>query len=106
MYTATTVTIGNGERANFLSSRWLQGEAPTTIYPTLFKHSKRKNRSVKDALMDNKWVTDVDHNMTERIIMEFVSLWERLQGIILLPSEEDKITWLHSSNGQYTASSA
>lgn len=93
---ATSVVIGNGLRASFWTSHWMQGEAPATLYPALFKHSKIKNRMVKEALTDNKWVRDVDHSMTENIIAEFVALWGRLQGIVLLPLQEDKITWLHT----------
>jgi hypothetical protein len=103
---ATIVTLGNGNTASFWTSRWLQGEAPATLFPTLFKHSKRKNRTVKQALTDNKWVSDVDHNMNVQLISEFVDLWGRLQGIVLLPLQEDKIIWLHTSDGQYTARSA
>jgi len=97
---ATIEDLGNGNKALFWTSRWLHGEAPATLFPALFEHSKRKNRTVKEALTDSKWVRDVDHSMSERIIAEFVALWGRLQDIELLPSQEDKITWLHTSDGQ------
>lgn len=103
---ATSVVRGNGESASFWTSRWMQGEVPATLFPALLKHSKRKNRTVKEALTYNKWVRDVDHSMTENIIAEFVALWVRLQGIVLLPLQEDKITWLHTPDGKYTARSA
>lgn len=76
------------------------------MFPTLFKHSKRKNRTVKDALTEERWVRDVDYNMTEQIIAEFVSLWGCMSGIVLNPAQDDRITWLHTSDGQYTARSA
>jgi hypothetical protein len=103
---ATLVVIGNGEKASFWTSRWLQGEAPATAYPDLFKHSKRKNRTVKEALTDSKWIRDVDYNMTVNIMSQFVALWGRLQGVELRPLQADKITWLHTPDGQYTARSA
>ncbi|CAD6343674.1 unnamed protein product [Miscanthus lutarioriparius] len=103
---ATSVTIGNGEKAIFWTSRWFLGEAPATLFPALFKHSKRNNRSVKDAITDHKWVRDVDHSMTVNIITEFVALWERLQGIELRPSEDDRKIWRHTADGQYMAKSA
>lgn len=103
---ATRVDLGNGKRASFWCSRWLQGDAPATLFPALFQHSKRKNRTVKDALTDSKWVRDVDHNMSAQIIGEFVDLWVRIQDTQLLPAQEDRITWLHTSDGQYTAKSA
>ena len=88
---ATRVILGNGERAMFWTSRWLQGETPATLYPALFKHSTRKNRTVKEALTDNRWVRDVDHSMTVRIIAEFVAFWGRLQNVVLLPLQEDRM---------------
>jgi hypothetical protein len=48
--TATKVTVHNGTKAQFWTSSWLQGCAPTMIFPDLFKHNKRKNRSVADAM--------------------------------------------------------
>ncbi|XP_066333273.1 uncharacterized protein [Miscanthus floridulus] len=100
---ATRVDLGNGKRASFWCSRWLQGDAPATLFPALFQHSKRKNRTVKDALTDSKWVRDVDHNMSAQIIGEFVDLWVRIQDTQLLPAQEHRITWLRTSDGQYTA---
>lgn len=102
-HAVTKVEIGNGEKASFWSSRWLQGQAPATLYPTLFNHSKRKNRTVKDAITDNRWVRDLDHNMTVTIITEFTELWSKIQGTLLLPEQEDSITWLHTADGCYTA---
>lgn len=60
---------------------------------------------VKEALTDSKWIADVDYNMNQKIIAEFISLWV-LQETTLIPSEEDRITWKHTSDGQYSASSA
>jgi hypothetical protein len=43
----------------------MEGQAPATLYPALFSHSRRKNKSVKEALTNNKWIIDVDYSMTE-----------------------------------------
>jgi len=69
--TATKVMLGNRKKVSFWSSSWLGGHAPAALYPALYKHSKRKNRTVSDALTDNKWIRDVDYDMTERVIGEF-----------------------------------
>lgn len=103
---ATKVTVGNGNKAQFWHSRWLQGEAPATLFPALLKHSKRKNRSVKEALEDEKWIQDIDHNLTQNLIAEFIALWGLLQDVTLTPHQEDVITWLYIADGVYTAKSA
>jgi hypothetical protein len=61
---ATIVEIGNGCKASFWTSRWLNGQAPGVLFPALFRHSKRKNRTVANALAGNTWVRDIDHNMS------------------------------------------
>jgi hypothetical protein len=84
----------------------LDGDAPADLFPKLFKHIKRKNRPVVDALTNNAWFRDVDHNMSQQVISEYLQLWDRLEHVALTQMQEDKITWLHSSNGQYSAQSA
>jgi hypothetical protein len=51
---ATRVHVGNGRKAAFWTSAWLHGEVPAALFPALYKHTKRKNRSVHDAMTDNK----------------------------------------------------
>jgi hypothetical protein len=57
-------------------------------------------------MTDNRWIKDIDYNMTQQIIAEFIALWERLQDVVLTESQEDQITWLHTADGQYLARSA
>lgn len=77
---ATTVDLGNGKKASFWNSSSLHGKAPAVLFPALYKHSKRKNRTVLEAMSGNRWISDVDHNMTLETISQFVSLWETMQG--------------------------
>lgn len=102
-----------------ISRQWKQGSildiqmvgwgSTATLFRALFRHSKRKNRTVRDAaLSEDWWVRDVDYNMTEQIIAEFVILWAYLHNIELHPdpAQEKTIIWLHTSDGQYTVKSA
>jgi hypothetical protein len=72
---ATKVLLGDGQSTSFWQSSWMEGQSLAMLYPALFNHSKRKNRSVKEALTDNKWIDDVDYSLTEHLIAEFVALW-------------------------------
>lgn len=76
------------------------------LFPALYKHSRRKNRTVCEALEQNKWIADVDYSLTPGLITEFVSLWMMLDGTTLSHDREDRIVWLHTSDGQYSAKSA
>jgi hypothetical protein len=46
----TRVTVGDGMRASFRSSSWLNGTPPKVIAPKLFVVSKRKNILVYDVI--------------------------------------------------------
>jgi hypothetical protein len=100
---ATVVTLGNGEKATFWTSSWLQGQAPATLFPALYEHSKRKKRTIKEALTDSNWIRDIDHNLTQNLLREFMDLWGELRNVVLLPIQEDKISWIHSHNNNNIA---
>lgn len=105
---ATTVTIGDGNTARFWTSSWL-GSAPLCdSFPALFKHTRRKNRSVAEALADDKWVTDLRHGNTLLLLPDFLQLWRQINssGVVLHEQQADTIRWTKSSNGIYSANSA
>lgn len=103
---ATRVQIGDGRKASFWNSRWLQGEVPAQLYPSLYKHSRRKNRSVAEALHQQRWVNGIDYNLSQQLIAEFLALWEQLEEVVLTEGQKDRITWLLTSDGKYLAQSA
>ena len=43
--------------------------------------------------------------MTERLVEEFISLWTCLQEVSVQSANEDRINWLQTADGQYTARS-
>ncbi|XP_066392033.1 uncharacterized protein [Miscanthus floridulus] len=106
---ATSVTVHNGRKASFwLSSCWVNGRSPAQIYPCLFKHSRRKKRSVRDAVAGGSWIGDIAYNLTTELLDEFFKLWQEIEaaGIDLNDTREEDITWILESSGTYTARSA
>ena len=105
---AIKVVVGDGRRASFWDSSWLDGMRPKDIAPKIFELSTRKNCSVKKALHNNFWVSKVDigGNLTVSHISEFVNLWGKLSLVNLNPEETDSITWKLTNDGQYSAASA
>jgi hypothetical protein len=65
-----------------------------------------KNRTVREALTDHNWVSDiaVDTFSVEHL-EKYVRLWDPLSDVQLLPDTEDSITWSLTPNGCYSASS-
>ncbi|CAN6207223.1 unnamed protein product [Urochloa humidicola] len=105
---ATKVQLGNGRKASFWASTWLDGQAPAALFPLLFAHSKRKNRTVAEALQDDRWIRDIVHNLTHELLADYFRLWSMIDQMnYSLTSElEDQITWTRTANGEYTAHSA
>ena len=72
--------------------------------------SKKKNRSLHQALQSNQWLLDVtlpaDTGWTTELIDQLVMIWSATQTVELSEHEEDKITWKLNSHGEYTAASA
>jgi hypothetical protein len=92
----------------FLKSRGGPCQAPAAIFPALFKHAKRKNRSVADALEHDHWISDVMHNITPALFADYVLLWILVDqpGFNHLEQEDDQIIWTRTANGVYSAKSA
>lgn len=103
---ATTVTIGNGKTANFWCCRWLGNESLQNTFLVLFKHSRRKNRSVAEALANDQWIRDLQHGNSVEIAVEFLAMWRLIRGTHVVASVPDKLTWSGGPGGAYSASSA
>jgi hypothetical protein len=105
---ATTVKVGNGNKACFWKSSWLDGLRPMDIAPSIFKITKRKDCTVREAITDNFWISQIKftEGITPSHIHEFVTLWEKLNGIILDQHTPDRITWKFTNNGSFSTSSA
>jgi hypothetical protein len=103
---ATIVKLGNGKKTSFWNSRWLNGDTLAARFSVLHKHSRRKNRTVAEAVANNGWIVDIDYNLSLQLIMEYVQLSEILDNVTLTESEPDSITWVPSPDGTYSAKSA
>ncbi|WVZ88969.1 hypothetical protein U9M48_035436 [Paspalum notatum var. saurae] len=105
---ATRVMVNNGQRAKFWHSSWINGVSPALLFPELFKHSKRKNRTVAEALRDDNWIRDILHDLTVGLLSEYTQLWELVESVHFNheSAAEDTITWTRTASGEYSASSA
>nr|XP_040245538.1 uncharacterized protein LOC120964732 [Aegilops tauschii subsp. strangulata] len=71
---ATTVTIGDGSTALFWHTRWIGPCTLAAAYPGLYNHSKRKKRTVREAIRDDNWIKDLRHGNTHPLLPEFIRL--------------------------------
>lgn len=77
---ATVVTVRNGI-ASFWHSSWIDGWPPAKLCPQLYKHSRRKNRTVKEALMNQNWIRDIAYNLNHDLLNEFFKLWIAIEAV-------------------------
>jgi hypothetical protein len=105
---ATRVHIHNGKKAKFWTSSWLNGASPAALFPTLFDHSRKKNRSVAKALDNENWIRDLMHNVSATILTDYVMLWSMIDVMNLDLSDpaDDDIVWTRTTDGVYSAKSA
>jgi len=105
---ATTVTVRNGRKASFWHGSWINGQAPYSLCPLLYKHSRRKKRSVREATTNGRWIADIAHNLNHNLLDEFFKLWREIEAanLNLQDDEEDCIIWNLESSGQFSTRSA
>jgi hypothetical protein len=105
---ATQVHVHNGNTAKFWTSSWINGLSPAAMFPSLYDHSKKKKRSVADALQNDNWIRDLMHDVTTAIFVEYIVLWIMADAAQVNPSDpaDDEIIWTRSADGNYSAKSA
>jgi hypothetical protein len=102
---SAVVSVGNGRRAQFWESSWLEGQVPRDIAPNLYKLAWRKQQSVRDDLHDNNWTRGIWRMTTVIEMAELVHLWGLVENIVL-NEQEDTIRLRWTTNGCYSAKSA
>lgn len=91
----TKVAIGDGQKASFWESPWLEGFRPKDIAPKIFEISRKKGASVATTLRDGHWInqTDYHNGLTLEHLQQFLALWEKLLNVIIRPGVKDTTLW-------------
>jgi hypothetical protein len=71
---ATRVSVHDGRKASFWLSSWIDGQSSALLFPRLYQHSRRKHRSVSEAVLNEKWIEDVAHDLNADISRELFLL--------------------------------
>ena len=105
---ATTVTVQDGRKASFWHSSWIEGRAPASLWPRLYAHSRKKNRTVRETFLNRRWVSDIAHNLNQDLLKEYFEFWIAIDRVrpALDEAGEDMIIWGLESLGQYSSKSA
>jgi hypothetical protein len=105
---ATKVTVHDGCTMCFWSSSWLNGKATAALFPSLFIHSKRKNRTVANAMDNDNWLADLMHDMSATLLAKVTLIWIEVDAthFDICDREPDEIEWTRTTNKRYSVSSA
>ena len=66
----------------------------------------KKKRTVAQALQNRQWISDITGALTVQVLLEYLQIWDRLQGIQLRENQPDKICWKWTSDKMFSTSSA
>ena len=103
---ATSVMVGDCQTVRFWTCSWHQAGTLRLFFLALYKHSRRKNRTVANALSNDRWILDLMHGQTDQIVCDCVALARllRLVPVNLSTDVGDEIRWNLEASGCYTAS--
>ena len=78
--------VGNGRNTLFWTDHWLHGSsleslAPNVVHCVPFKF--RKNRTMHEALQENRWVSDIKNALGWLGLAEYLELWDLLPEVNL-----------------------
>jgi hypothetical protein len=78
---STFMVLGDGSSALFWEDRWLDGQTLQDIAPdllALIPRRPRKRRTVREALVEHSWITDIRGALSSLALWQYVQLWIRL----------------------------
>jgi hypothetical protein len=82
--TAMQVEIGDGSTTLFWQDRWLHGQRIVDVAPRLVAAVPKKTVgkcTVLEALIDNRWISDIRGATTVGAIAEYLILWDILSTV-------------------------
>jgi hypothetical protein len=101
--------VGDGQNTLFWTDRWLHGKSVGELAPALLSRIPmkiQKIRTVHEALLNNRWVSDLTGSLSADVLMGFFCIWDVTRGIHLQPGISDQHRWLPTANGKYSSKSA
>jgi hypothetical protein len=101
--------IGDGANTFFWSDKSINARSVSDIAPRLLLTVPKRivsKRTVREALTNRRWVSDIKGALTWRALVDYLHLWNAITDVVLQPNSKDKHIFSIASNGQYSASSA
>jgi hypothetical protein len=108
---AVVTVVGDGSDTLFWKDRWLDGRKIKDIAPNInvmVPKTKRviNRRRTNKALQNMSWTGDLRGALTVAVLVEYVELYQQLDGVVLQHGVPDTHVWKLSASGQYSSNSA
>ena len=106
---AIITEIGDGANTLFWKDKWLTGKSIQDLAPNLYAlvpKRRASRRTVMAALDEEKWLEDIQEEISAHALMEYLELWDISKGMVLQEGIPDRHIWRLSASGEYTAKSA
>jgi hypothetical protein len=105
---AIITEIGDEASTLFWKDKWLTGKSIQDLAPNLYALVPKRRASrhtVMAALDEEKWLEDIQGEISVQALMEYLELWDILEGMVLQEGIPDRRIWRLSASGEYTAKS-
>jgi hypothetical protein len=102
------IQVGNGNKILFWSDSWIGGRSVRHIAPLILQSvptRTQNRRTVAQALVENRWVDDIQGELTAEAARQCVQLWACINLVDRDIEEDDVLSWSCSANGVYSAKS-
>lgn len=87
----------------------MDGYTLAELAPNLFRTVPKrtaKRRTVAQALQSRTWVGDIKGVLSVPVLLEYLQIWDIMDGIVLQDSELDQFKWKLTQSGSYSSKSA
>lgn len=102
------INLGDGERVMFWKDGWIHGFTVGEIAPSILElvSTRARNcRTVKQALIENAWSTDVQGYISFTAHMQVANLCLTISTVPRNDQQPDQFIWPADKSGNYTAGS-
>lgn len=76
--------------------------ASSSISNMTYPWKSSEKKTVREAMLDNRWVQDISGSLPAQVILEFLTVWDLIQEVQLQPGVPDQHHWLFTPSGEYT----
>jgi hypothetical protein len=98
---AVFTEVGDGANTLFWKDRWLAGKNIQELAPKIFYLAPKRRigmRTVMEALTDEKWIEDIQGELSVETLMEFLELCDIISDVELHGGIQDKHIWRLSAS--------